>query len=131
MGIPSNYQPAQQPLYPIPPGGCAAGDATCGTNNVIVTLNNGTTVRVAYANNGLHPWRNQYVPGPWTTMPVNASLFKVIPLHERLRLRIQMDAFNALNMPGVNNVASATGFIAFNTSNNSPRDLQWSLRLNW
>jgi hypothetical protein len=131
MGVPSNYQPAQQPLYPIPSGGCATGDPTCGTNNVIVPLNNGTTVRVAYGNNGLHPWRNQYVNGPWTTMPVNASLFKVVPIHERLKLRIQMDAFNALNMPGVNNVASATGFIAFNTSNNSPRDLQWSLRLNW
>src|SRR5690348_8873827 len=70
MGVPSNYQPAQQPLYPIPPGGCGANDPTCGTNNVMVALNNGTTVRVAYGNNGLHPWRNQYMPGPWTTMPI-------------------------------------------------------------
>ncbi len=63
-------------------------------------------------------------------MPVNASLFKVVPIHERLKLRVQMDAFNALNMPGVNNVNSATGLIAFNTSNNFPRTLQWTLRLN-
>ncbi len=131
MGVPSNYKPSNQPLYPEPATGCPAGDAMCGTNNVIVALNNGTTVRVAYGNNGAHLWRQQYVPGPWNTMTVNSSLFKVIPINERFRVRLNIDAFNVLNMPGMNNVAPATGIIAMNTSNNAPRSLQWSLRLNW
>jgi hypothetical protein len=131
MGVPSNYKSSNQPLYPVPAGGCPSGDAMCGTNNVMVTLNNGTSVRTAYGNNGAHPWRQQYVPGPWNTMAVNSSLFKVIPINERFRLRLNIDAFNVLNMPGMNNVASASGIIAMNTSNNSPRSLQWTARLSW
>jgi len=131
MGVPANYTPSNTPIYPIPPGGCPAGDPNCGTNNVTITLNNGQTVRVAYANNGNHPWRQQYVPGPWSWTVVDASLFKEVPIRERLRLRINLDAFNALNEAGVNMPASATGIIAMNVSNNSPRVLQWTARLNW
>jgi hypothetical protein len=131
MGVPSNFAPSNKPIWPAPATGCVSGDPNCETNNVTVALNNGTTVRVAYGNGGLHPWRQQYIPGPWNTPALNASLFKVIPIKERLRLRINLDAFNSLNMPGVNNVASATGIIAMNTSNNSPRSLQWTARLTW
>jgi hypothetical protein len=132
MGVPSSYKPSSLPIWPAPVSGCGSGDPNCETNNVTIALNNGTSVRVAYGNGGLHPWRQQYIPGPWTTMPVNASLFKVVPIHERFKLRINLDAFNALNMPGVNNVSNpGAGIILMNTSNNSPRTLQWTARLNW
>ena len=127
-GVPSNYVPAEQPLNPIPATGCAAGNSLCGTDNVYVTLSNGTQVLTQFTNNGLNPWRNQYVPGPWTTPSVNASLFKEFPIHERLRFRLQMDAFNVLNMPGMNNVTALTGIIDGSTSNNSARVLQWTGR---
>ena len=130
-GVPSSYVPAEHPLNPIPTAGCPAGNSLCGTDNVYVTLKNGTQVLTQLTNNGLNPWRNQYVPGPWTVPAVNASLFKEFTIHERLKLRLQMDAFNVLNMPGMNNVTSLTGIIDMSTSNNSARVLQWTARINW
>jgi hypothetical protein len=127
--VPSNYVPAEQPLNPIPATGCPAGNSLCGTNNVYVTLNNGTQVLTAFG--GLNPWRNQFVPGPWATPAVNASLFKEFHIHERLIFRIQMDAFNVLNMPGMNNVTASNGIIDMSTSNNSARVFQWTARLRW
>jgi hypothetical protein len=130
-GVPSNYMPVESPINPMPATGCSAGDNLCGTDNVYVTLSNGTKVLTQLTNNGLHPYRNQNVAGPWSVPAVNASLFKVFPIRERLQLRLQMDAFNALNMPGMGGVAGATGLIDMSTSANSPRVLQWTARLNW
>jgi hypothetical protein len=47
----------------------------------------------------LHPWRQQYFPGvrQWG---LDASLFKAIPINERLVMRINADFFNILNRPG-------------------------------
>jgi hypothetical protein len=129
MGVPSSYVPAEQPLNPVPATGCPAGNALCGTNDVYVPLNNGTQVLTGFG--GLNPWRNQYVPGPWTVPTLNASLFKEFPIHERLFFRLQMDGFNVLNMPGLNNVTASTGIIDMSTSNNSARVLQWTARLRW
>jgi hypothetical protein len=130
MGVPSNYVPVEQPLNPMPKTGCPAGNNLCGTDNVYVTLSNGTQVLTQLSNNGLHPWRNQYVPGPWSTPQVNASLFKEFSLHERLTFRLQMDAFNALNMPGMNNVGG-NGIIDMSTSSNGARVLQWTAHIKW
>jgi hypothetical protein len=62
---------------------------------------------------------------------VHGSLFKVIPLNERLKLRLNMDFFNVLNMPGVRLPDAGTGILSLQNSNNAPRQLQWTLRLNW
>ena len=103
--------------------------ALYGTNIVYVPLKNGTQQLVAY-DNGLNPWRNQYIPGPWA-WTVNSSLFKVIPLNERLKLRLNMDFFNVFNMPGTPMPNASTGIISLQNSNNAPRQLQWTLRLTW
>lgn len=92
-------------------------------------LKNGTQQRVAY-DTGLNPLRNQFIPGQWT-YPVNCSIFKVIPLTERVKLRVNMDAFNVLNMPGMPMPDAATGILSLRNSNNGPRQLQWTLRLSW
>jgi hypothetical protein len=55
----------------------------------------------------------------------------VIPLNERLKLRLNMDFFNVLNMPGVRLPDAGTGILSLQNSNNAPRQLQWTLRLNW
>ena len=63
FGLPDNYKPAQKPInaYPnIEPGTTNTTD----TNNVRLTLNNGSAVTVG-VDTGYHPWRNQYRLGPW------------------------------------------------------------------
>jgi hypothetical protein len=68
--------PSNQPIYPTPahPNPSDPNYALYGTNLVSVPLQNGTSVRIAY-NNGLNPWRSQYIPGPWAWI-VNTSLFR-------------------------------------------------------
>lgn len=132
MGVPSNYHPSHQPIYPTPANGGSPSDpnyALYDTNNVFVLLKNGTMQRVGF-DNGLNLWQNQYVLGPWNWV-MDASLFKVIPLKERLKLRLNMDFFNVLNMPGIGLPNAGTGIISMQNSTNAPRQLQWTIRLNW
>lgn len=131
MGVPANYQPSSQPIWAIPanPNPSDPNFALYGTNLVDVPLKNGTKQRIAY-DNGLNPFRNQYIPGPWNWQ-VNSSLFKVIPINDRVRLRLNLDAFNVFNMPGTPLPNPATGIISLQNSDNTPRQLQVTLRLNW
>jgi hypothetical protein len=131
MGVPSNYKPSHQPIWPTPanPSASDPNFSLYGTNIVFVPLKNGTQQRVAY-DTGLNPLRNQFIPAPWA-WSVNGSVFKVIPLTERLKLRLNMDAFNVFNMPGTPLPDPATGILSLRNSNNAPRQLQWTLRLNW
>jgi hypothetical protein len=122
-GVPSNYIPSNQPIDNNP------NAPNYGTQDVDVKLQSGAEQLVAF-NNGLNPWRNQYIPGPWTFV-VNSSLFKVIPLTERLKLRLNMDFFNVLNNPGTTSPAAATGILSLQNSFNTPRELQWTARLTW
>ncbi|MCL4402001.1 MAG: carboxypeptidase-like regulatory domain-containing protein [Acidobacteria bacterium] len=130
-GVPSNYQPSNQPIWawPANPNRSDPNYALYGTNNVYIPMKNGKQQRIAY-DTGLNPWRNQYIPGPWA-WTVNSSLFKVIPLNERLKLRINMDFFNVLNMPGTPMPNATTGIISLQNSNNGPRQLQWTARVSW
>ena len=100
-----------------------------GTNTVFVPLKNGTLQPVEY-DTGLHPWRNQFQQGPmiWS---MDASLFKVFPITERVRLRFNADFFNVLNMPGMPMPGSSSGLISMRNSVNAPRQLQLTLRLLW
>ncbi|MEK7406452.1 MAG: hypothetical protein AAB225_15225, partial [Acidobacteriota bacterium] len=79
---------------------------------------------------GLHSWRNQYLPGvrQWG---LDASLFKAIPIRERVVLRLNADFFNVLNMPGNPNSVSGAGILSTRESGQSARELQLTLRLTW
>lgn len=135
-GIPANYQPAVAPLIPYgstanPPNAPAGTNVSSfyGTNTVWVPLNNGTVQRTTWS--GLAPLRNQYLPSirQWS---LDASIFKTIAIAEGFRLRFQADFFNVLNHPGnPNSVSSETGVLSVQSSGNSPRTLQLSLRLTW
>lgn len=132
MGVPSNYHPSHMPIHTTPADGGSRADpnyALYETNNVTVPLKNGAQQRVAY-DTGLNPWRNQYIPGPWVKL-VDASLFKVVPLSEGWKVRLNMDFFNVFNMPGTPLPNSTNGIISLQNSLNAPRQLQWSARLNW
>ena len=83
------------------------------------------------ADNGLHPWRNQFFSGlnNWFQ---NASLFKTIPVNESMFVRLTIDYFNVFNMPGIPKTPNnSTGIIDAQTSGNGARSLQFGLRLTW
>ena len=128
LGIPSNYVPSNKPLNPIPASGVVADANFNDNNNVLVPLKNGQNQLVAF-DSGLHPWRNQPVPGPWLTN-LTASIFKNIPITERVTFRINLDAFNVLNQPGMN-LPGTDGIISLRTSAQGARTLQYTARLTW
>ncbi|MDR3734735.1 MAG: hypothetical protein P4L10_04265, partial [Acidobacteriaceae bacterium] len=60
---------------------------------------------------------------------VDLSLFKVFPITEKVNMRFNLDAFNALNVQGFNNPSSVDGTENMTSSHNTPRQLQLTLRL--
>jgi hypothetical protein len=128
LGIPQNYVPSSQPLNPAPASGSVDPNFN-DTNNVFVLLKNGTNQLVGF-DNGLNPWRNQFIPGPWISS-MNASLYKAVKVNERLLLRINLDAFNVFNDPGTPLPDSNTGLISLRTSGQGARVLQYTARLTW
>lgn len=92
-------------------------------------LRNGTQQRVGYDTN-LHPWINQSLLGMWN-WGLDASLFKVIPIGERVKVRFNADFFNVMNNPGTPGVEAGTGLVSLRTSANAPRQLQLTLRVIW
>ena len=132
--MPSNYAPSNLPL--IPYGATSAPNAPAGTNlapywetqTAWVPLKNGSVVQTGM-NTGLPYWMNQYVAAPWD-FNLSASLFKVFSLSERFKLRFNADFFQVLNNPGIP-LPGGNGIMYTNTSQNSPRDLQLTLRLTW
>ncbi|MEK7407341.1 MAG: carboxypeptidase regulatory-like domain-containing protein [Acidobacteriota bacterium] len=133
MGVPDNYRPAHVPLIPIPKDGGSAGDPMApfyDSNTVWVPLKNGTLQRTSY-NPGLNPWRNQYQLG-LRSWGQHASLFKIVPVNERVFFRLNIDFFNVFNMPGIPKTpSSSSGIIDASVSGNSARSLQFGLRLTW
>jgi len=134
-GIPDNYKPAETPLIPwgsteLPPNAPSNTNIQqyWETSNVWVRLNNGSVVRTTY-NTNYHPWRNQYMPGPWS-FGLDASLFKSVPLTETVNLRFNADFFSVLNNPGIG-TPGGNGILSTQNSSNSPRALQLTLRLSW
>ncbi|MBS1825845.1 MAG: TonB-dependent receptor [Acidobacteria bacterium] len=136
MGVPANYKPSTAPLIPAGstamPANAPAGTVVSqfwDTNTVWVPLNNGTVQRTVF-NDGLHPWRQQYLPGvrQWG---VDASLFKTIPITESVRLRLNADFFNVFNNPGNPNSIGGDGILSTMNSGNAARELQLTLRLTW
>ncbi len=135
-GIPADYKPAATPLIPY---GTTALPANApsntnmstywDTNTAWIKLNNNSVQRVTF-DTGLNPWRNQYMPSvrQWN---MDASMFKMVPLTERVNLRINADWFNVLNHPGNPNTVGADGFLSTRASGNGPRTLQLTLRLTW
>jgi len=131
MGVPTNYKPALQPIYPTPKDGGSSTDPNrpyYETNTAWVKLNDGTLQRTTLDTN-LHPFRNQFVLGPWG-FGLDASLFKVARINERVNLRFNADFFNVLNYPGLVQ-PGADGIASRRNSANSPRNLQLTLRLTW
>ncbi len=131
MGVPASYKPAAQPINPMPknPSRSDPMFAYYDSNTVWVKLNDGTMQQTTY-DTGLHPWRRQYLPGvrQWG---LDASIFKNIPITERVNVRLTADFFNVLNHPGNPNDIAGSGILNTRDSGGDARELQLSLRLAW
>lgn len=142
-GLPSGYQANQvtSPAYSSP----LDNDVTTtqfGTNNVqlsspaLLASNKGNPVTVAYSPGpqGTNPFSKTFLNGPFN-YSIDLSLFKVFSITERVKLRLNVDAFNALNMQGYNNPNTTDGTEAIvpggqgASSYFAARQLQFTLRL--
>jgi hypothetical protein len=131
-GLPAGYTPYQTPINNTP------GTANYGTNNVLVTLKDGTQVLTAYAPGppganslytpGSNPYSQTVLLGPYN-FEADMSLYKVFSITERVRLRVNVDAFNAFNIQGRVNPNTTDGTESLQTSYWTPRQIQFSARL--
>ena len=129
-GLPTNWAPYASPIDTTP------GTANYGTSNVNVTLSNGSVTKVAYSPGpvGANRYSHTFINGPinWTT---DLSIFKVFPITEKVNLRVNVDAFNALNVQGYNSPNGTDGIEqvvpggTVASSYNTPRQLQFTMRL--
>lgn len=135
-GLPSGYQPYQTPInmdpgaYTCTNGVFKAGNPHYLDNTVPVKLSNGSTVYTTYSPGpSTNPFSHTYLHSPWFTSP-DASIFKVFPIRDSYSLRVNVDAFNVFNIQG-NNSPNSNGIQYFTSSHNTPRQLQFSARVNF
>jgi hypothetical protein len=132
MGVPASYAPSHRPIFPTPANGGSPSDpnfAFYETNTVFVRMRDGSLQRTTM-DTGLHPWRNQFIPGP-RSWGLDASLFKNTRITERFVLRFNADFFNILNMPGLGQPDANSGILSLQNSANEARQLQLTMRLTW
>lgn len=152
-GLPTGEVPYQTPIDTIcsaPSGGKAVVDKYFGDNDVMMNGVTGQTANtiISYGiipsnnQNGssgsginvTNPYGHTVLHGP-SNYSVDLSLFKVFPITERIRLRMNMDAFNVFNIQGFNNPSSSDGTSCYSpggvgcSSYNTPRQLQFTARL--
>ena len=133
MGIPPEYKPAVQPLWPYPANYRSLNSSTdplyawYGSNTLWVPLKNGTVQRTSWT--GLAPLQNQFlmVNRNWS---VDASLIKNVKINERFNFRLSGDFFNVFNHPG-NGTPGSNGIMSTRGSANSPRTIQISGRISF
>jgi hypothetical protein len=137
-GLPADYAPYSAPINNVP------GTANFGNNNVTVTLKNGTKVVTGYSpapssspssastpttvTAGGNPFSQTVLLGPYN-FNADISLYKVFSFTERVKLRVNVDAFNAFNIQGRVNPNTSDGTESLQTSYWTPRQIQLSARI--
>jgi hypothetical protein len=136
-GLPSDWVPYQTPIDTSPTSAADPTGKYYGTNEVNITLPGGKPTAIAYVPSiaatsttevGDNPFAHTILNGP-INYTVDLSVFKVFPITERVFLRFNVDAFNALNVQGFTNPDATDGTEQLTSSANSPRQLQLTLRL--
>ncbi len=122
-GIPSSYTPYLAPINNVP------GTPNFGNNNVTVNLKNGTSVVTGYSPGpaGSNPFSQTTLLGPFNYI-ADVSLYKEFSLTEKARLRLNLDAFNAMNIQGRVNPNTSDGIESLQTSYWTPRQVQLTAR---
>jgi hypothetical protein len=126
MGVPADYQPYLAPINNTP------GAPNFGNNNVSVPLKNGTRADTAFNPGpaGANPFSQTILQGP-KNYQTDISLFKVFSFTEQVRLRLNVDAFNAFNIQGRVNPSTSDGIESLQNSYWTPRQIQFTLRLSF
>jgi hypothetical protein len=126
IGLPTNYTPYLAPINNTP------GTPNFGNNNVNVPLKNGSTVSVAYSPGpaGANPFSQTILQGPFN-YNADISLYKVFSLTEAVKLRVNVDAFNAFNIQGRVNPNTTDGIESLQTSYWTPRQIQFTARISF
>lgn len=141
MGVPANYKPAGEPLWPYPADYRSRSAATdpnysyYGNNYIWFNLTDTTTpLRFNMDGNStgspLNPWNNQPILSS-SLWNCDASIFKSFSIKERAKLRVQFDFFNVFNVPGNEFAAGGDGIAGTWFNKNDARVMQISARLSW
>ena len=133
MGVPADYKPAgaaAQSRGPLNPTSSDPMYTFYGTQYRLDAAEQRHAPGGPAFNDNLHPWRQQYLPGArqWR---LDASLFKTIPISERMLVRFNADFFNVFNHPGNPSGVSSMGMLSTRNSGQDPRQIQLTLRLTW
>jgi hypothetical protein len=132
-GLPSDYQPYEIPIDDTP------GTSNYNTNNVqvsspaLLASNKGNPVTIAFSpgNYNTNRYSKTFLNGPMN-YTADLSLFKVFPITEHTDLRVNVDAFNVLNMQGFANPSNSDGteqyVPQYSNSYNTPRQVQFTAR---
>ena len=122
-GVPADYKPYLAPINNTP------GTPNFGNNNVSVNLKNGTQVTTAFSPGpaGANAFSQTILQGPFNYL-ADISLYKEFQVTEKTRFRINMDAFNALNIQGRVNPNTTDGIQSLQTSYWTPRQIQLTAR---
>ncbi len=125
-GLPANYTPYLAPINNTP------GTANFGNNNVTITLKNGSQVVTAYSPgpSGSNPFSQTVLLGPFNYI-TDMSLYKIFSMSERVKLRVNVDAFNSFNIQGRVNPNTTDGTESLQTSYWTPRQIQFTARLSF
>ncbi|MFN7925955.1 MAG: TonB-dependent receptor [Bryobacteraceae bacterium] len=126
QGVPSDYVPYLAPINNTP------GAPNFGNNNVSQTLANGQQVTVPFSPGpaGVQPYNALILQGP-KNFQTNLSLYKEFGITERVKLRFNVDAFNAFNIQGLVNPNSSDGIQSLQQSYWTPRQIQFTYRLSF
>ena len=125
-GLPANYTPYLTPINNTP------GTPNYGNNNVSVPLKNGTSAVTGYSPGpaGANPYSQTILLGPFNFLS-DISISKTFSITERVKFRINVDAFNAFNIQGLNNPSASDGVQSLQSSYWTPRQVQFSARLSF
>ena len=77
---------------------------------------------------GANPFSQTVLLGPFNYI-ADMSLYKVFTFTERVKLRVNVDAFNAFNIQGRVNPNTTDGIESLQTSYWTPRQIQLSARI--
>ena len=95
-------------------------------------LANGQQVTVPFSPgpSGVQPYNLFVLQGP-KNFQTNLSLYKELSITERVRLRFNVDAFNAFNIQGLVNPNATDGIQLLQQSYWTPRQIQFTGRLSF
>lgn len=137
-GLPSDYVADEAPINNSPGSHIATIVPSYGTNYVLEDCSGcaaslygfvpaGKSLETYAPGHAVNPLARSVLQGP-KNGEVDISLFKVFKITEGTNLRVNLDAFNAFNIQGLNNPNTTTGSLTFLSSYWVPRQIQLSGR---